>query len=147
MSAFSEPRPVSDRTYSSWYVRSAPRSVLSIVPSQQPMNPSGIETMPGFASSQPIGEPVTLSAPGQTFGDTITSAIELTTPNSTPVTAPVVLNRRQISASSSAGKLALAATANARPTMNDTFRPEPPMIATSIAIAPMLSAAIRATQT
>ena len=72
------------------------------------MNPSGIETMPGLASSQPIGEPVTVSAPGHTFGETITSAIELITPNSTPVTAPVVLKRRQVSASSSAGKLALA---------------------------------------
>ena len=45
------------------------------------------------------------------------------------VTAPVVLNRRQVSASSSAGKFALAAIANARPTMNETFRPSPPITA------------------
>ena len=79
--------------------------------------------MPGFASVQPIGEPVSVSAPGHTFGETITRKIALTTPNSTPVTAPAVLNRRHVSASSSAGKLALAATANASPTMNETFRP------------------------
>ena len=57
------------------------------------------------------------------------STIARRTPNSTPVTAPVVLKRRQVSASSSAGKFALAATANARPTMNETFRPSPPMTA------------------
>ena len=50
-------------------------------------------------------------------------------------------------ASSSAGKLALAATAKARPTMNDTFRPAPPMTAMAIAIAPIATAAIFATQT
>ena len=77
----------------------------------------------------------------------ITSATELITPNSTPVTAPEVLNRRQVSASSSAGKLALAATANARPTMNETFRPSPPMIAMAIASAPIATAASFATQT
>ena len=77
----------------------------------------------------------------------MTSAIELITPTSTPVTAPVVLKRRQVSASSSAGKMALAATANARPTMNETFRPSPPITAIAIAIAPIATAAIRATQT
>ena len=73
----------------------------------------------------------------------ITSRIELNTPTSTPVTAPVVLNRRHVSASSSAGKLALAATAKARPTMNETFRPAPPMTAIAIAIAPIATAAMR----
>jgi hypothetical protein len=43
--------------------------------------------------------------------------------------------------------LALAATANARPTMNETFRSAPPRIAIAIAIAPIDSAAIFATQT
>ena len=103
--------------------------------------------MPGFDSSQPIGEPVTVSAPGHTFGLTMTRKIELTTPVTTPTIAPVVLNRRHVNASSSAGKFALAATANARPTMNETFRPEPPMIAIAIAIAPIANAAIRATRT
>ena len=103
--------------------------------------------MPGFDSSQPIGEPVTVSAPGHTFGLTITRKIELTTPSTTPVIAPVVLNRRHVSASSSAGKFALAATANASPTMNETFRPEPPMIAMTIAMMPIANAAIRATRT
>ncbi len=103
--------------------------------------------MPGFESSQPIGEPVSVSAPGQTFGLTITRKIELTTPTTTPVIAPAVLKRRQVSASSSAGKFALAATANARPTMNETFRPEPPITAMMIAITPIANAAIRATRT
>jgi hypothetical protein len=57
------------------------------------------------------------------------------------------LKRRQVSASSSAGKLALAAIANASPTMNDTFSPSPPMTAIRIAIAPIAAAAIFATQT
>ena len=73
--------------------------------------------------------------------------MELNTPVSTPTIAPVVLNRRQVSASSSAGKLALAATANARPTMNETFSPAPPMTAIAMAIAPIATAAIFATQT
>jgi hypothetical protein len=77
----------------------------------------------------------------------ITSATELITPNSTPVIAPVVLNRRHVSASSSAGKLALAATANARPTMNDTFSPSPPSTAMPIAITPIATAASFATHT
>ena len=103
--------------------------------------------MPGLESSQPIGEPVTVSAPGHTFGLTITRKIDDTTPTTTPVIAPVVLKRRHVSASSSAGKFALAATANARPTMNETFRPEPPMTAMMIAMMPMANAAIRATST
>src|SRR3954469_13224831 len=103
--------------------------------------------MPGFDSYQPIVEPVTVSAPGQTLGETITRKIELTTPTRTPVIAPVVLKRRQVSASTSAGKFALAATANARPTMNETFRPEPPITAMMIAITPIANAEIRATVT
>jgi hypothetical protein len=57
------------------------------------------------------------------------------------------LNLRHVSASSSAGKIALAATANARPTMNDTLRPAPPMTAIPMATAPIETAAIFATQT
>ena len=63
------------------------------------------------------------------------------------MTAPAVLKRRHVSASSSAGKFALAATANANPTMNETFRPSPPMIAIAIAIEPIDAAAMRATST
>jgi cation/acetate symporter len=51
--------------------------------------------------------PPSESGPGHTVGLMITSAIELKTPNSTPVTAPEVLNLRHVSASSSAGKIAL----------------------------------------
>ena len=87
------------------------------------------------------------SAPGHTFGDMMISTIAETTPISTPITAPVVLNRRQVSASSSAGKFALAAIANARPTMNETFRPSPPIMATMIAMPPIEAAAICATPT
>jgi len=74
------------------------------------MKPNGIDTIPGFASVHPIGDP-SASGPGHTPGLTITRMIELKTPTSTPVTAPVVLNLLQLSASSSAGKLALAALA------------------------------------
>ena len=58
----------------------------------------------------------------------ITRPIDEMTPVSTPAIAPVVLNRRHVSASSSAGKFADAATAKASPTMNDTFRSLPPTI-------------------
>ena len=115
-----------------------------MVPSQQPRKPSGIEMIPGF--SRLTGEPCP-SGPGHTVGLRTISPIELMTPNSTPVTAPAVLNRFQVSASSNAGKLADAATAKARPTMNETFRPAPPRMATPMATAPMANAAILATQT
>ena len=88
-----------------------------------------------------------MSAPGHTLGETMTRKIALVTPSKTPVIAPAVLKRRHVSASSSAGKFADAATAKARPTMNETFRPEPPMTAMMIAITPMAKAAIRATLT
>ena len=97
--------------------------------------------MPGLASVQPIGEPVSESAPGQTPGETMIRGIADTTPSTTPQTAPVVLKRRQVSASTSAGKFALAAMAKARPTMNDTFRPEPPITAITMAITPIDAAA------
>ena len=72
--------------------------------------------MPGLARSYHENAPASPSGPGQTFGEMITRTIALTTPNSTPVTAPAVLNRRHVSASSSAGKFALAATGTpARP--------------------------------
>ncbi|MBJ7330477.1 MAG: hypothetical protein JHC95_11315 [Solirubrobacteraceae bacterium] len=54
--AFSAPSPVSDRTRSSLNDRvvsgsGAPLRLESIVPSQQPRNPSGMEMIPGFARS------------------------------------------------------------------------------------------------
>ena len=100
------------------------------------MKPNGIDTMPGLARVQPIGDP-SASGPGHTPGLTITRKIELNVPTSTPVTAPVVLNRRHVSASSSAGKLALAATAKANPTMNETLSPLPPITATAIETMPI----------
>ena len=103
--------------------------------------------IPGLASVNGSGVPVSVAAPGHTFGDRTISPIAETTPTTTPVTAPVVLNRRQVSASSSAGKFALAAIANARPTMNETFRPSPPITAIAIAIRPIDAAAMRATTT
>ena len=96
--------------------------------------------IPGWVSS------ISGSARG-TSGPTSTSPTELIVPTSTPLTAPVVLNRRQVNASSSAGKFALAATAKASPTMYETFRSAPPMIAIAIEITPIESAAMRATLT
>ena len=43
--------------------------------------------------------------------------------------------------------MALAAMAKASPTMNDTFRPSPPITAMAIAMTPITAAAILATQT
>ena len=105
--------------------------------------------MPGLLRSYHLNAPVS-GAPGgppHTIGLMMIRPSAETTPNSTPVTAPAVLKRGQLSASSRAGKFALAAMANASPTMNETFRPSPPRIAISIAIAPIPSAAIFATRT
>ena len=54
-SAPSEPRPVSERTSSSSYVRASSRVLESIVPSQHPRKPIGIVTRPGNVSDD--GEP------------------------------------------------------------------------------------------
>src|SRR5688500_20205095 len=65
------------------------------------MNPSGMLMIPGLASEYQDNAPPSESGPGHTVGLITTSAMELITPNSTPVTAPAVLNRRHVSASSS----------------------------------------------
>jgi hypothetical protein len=61
------------------------------------------------------------------------SAIELTSPTATPTSAPVVLKRRHVSASRSAGKFALAATANVSETRNWMLKPLPARIAIAVA--------------
>src|SRR6185312_15841903 len=121
----------------------------SSVPTMHPMNPSGIEMRPGLLRSYHVNAPVS-GAPGgppQTIGLMMISPNAEMTPVSTPVTAPTVLKRRQVSASSSAGKLALAAMAKASPTMKETFRPSPPMMAMAMAMAPMVRAATLAAMT
>ena len=52
-----------------------------------------------------------------------------------------------MNASNSAGNTALAATAKARPTTNDTFSPSPARMETPIANRPMPMAAMRPTHT
>ena len=66
-------------------------------------------------------------------------------PKAMPVSAPVVLKRRQNSASSSGGKLADAANTNAMLTSTVTLKPEPIAIVPRIAAAPTPIDAIRAT--
>ena len=66
-------------------------------------------------------------------------------PNSILVTAPAVVNRRQKIDNSSAGKLALAAIANASDTMYATFCPLKVMPST-MAIMPSTTVATRATR-
>ena len=122
----------------------SPSRVLSSVPSQQPRKPSGIEMMPGLASVNGSG----VARVGRGARPHVRREDDQHDRRDDAehhaVTAPVVLNRRQVSASSSAGKFALAAIANARPTMNETFRPSPPITAMMIAIAPIDAAAILA---
>src|SRR3954452_10332608 len=104
--------------------------------------------MAGFSSaSEPSGDVVTESAAGHTGGLRAVSTAQGTTPVTMPATAPVVLNRGQNSARTRAGKFALAAMQNARPTSAETLNPEPPAIASTIASPPMIAAAIFATQT
>ena len=93
-----------------------------MVPSQQPRNPIGIVTMPGNVSGD--GEPCE-SGPGHTGGLSTIMITEAVMPKAMPVSAPVVLKRRQNSASSSGGKFALAANTNAMLTSTVTLKPEP----------------------
>ena len=67
-------------------------------------------------------------------------------PTSMPVTMPPVLQRFQYSVSSTQGKLALAATANASPTSTATFWPLAAM-PMPIDMAPTIKVAMRAAST
>src|SRR5919205_1945298 len=107
-----------------------------------------MQKIAGFSSaSEPSGDVVTVSAPGHTGGLSTISTADTSTPVTIPVTAPAVLNRGQNSASTSAGKFALAAMQKASPTSAETLNPAPPAIASAIASAPIPAAAIFATQT
>ena len=64
-----------------------------------------------------------------------------------PTTAPIVLNRRHHSASSSAGNFTLEAKQNAMPTSTETLNPAPPASASAIASTPIPTAESFATQT
>src|SRR6185436_15782610 len=144
----SAPSPVSDRTNSSWYVRSVSRSRPSSVPTTQPRKPSGMQKTAGLSSaSEPSGDGDVEAAPGHTGSLSRMSTADTATPVTIPVTAPAVLKRGQNSASTRAGKFALAAMQNARPTSAETLNPAPPAIASRIASAPTATAAIFAIQT
>jgi hypothetical protein len=114
------------------------------VPSQQHRKPIGNENSAGLESG--TGEP-SPSGPGHTAGLSAIRISDAARPPSTPTTAPVVLKRGQNSAHSSAGRLALAATAKASPTRIDTLKPSPAAIATPMASIPRPIAATRATRT
>ena len=64
-------------------------------------------------------------------------------PTAMPVSAPAVLKRRQLSASSSGGKFALAANTNATLTSTVTLKPAPISSVATIAASPTASAATR----
>ncbi len=113
------------------------------MPSQQPRKPIGIVTRPGNVSED--GEPW-LSGPGHTGGLSAIITIDAITPNATPVSAPAVLKRRHVSASTSAGKLALAANTNAMLTSTVTLNPEPTTSVAAIASTAMPTEAKRATR-
>ena len=112
------------------------------MPSQQPRNPIGIVTRPGNVSDE--GEPCE-SGPGQTGGLSTIMITEAMMPKAMPVSAPVVLKRRQNSARISGGKFALAANTNAMLTSTVTLKPEPIASVPRIAAAPTPTDAIRAT--
>src|SRR4051794_694088 len=99
------------------------------------------------SASEPSGLGAAVAVPGQTGSLSRMSTADTTTPVTIPVTAPAVLKRFQNSASTSAGKFALAAMQNARPTRAETLKPAPPAIASTIASAPIEIAASFATQT
>ncbi len=74
------------------------------------------------------------------------SSSDMNAPVAIDQTAPIVLKRRHTIDSSSAGKFALAAIANARPTMNATFWPLNRM-PSSTAATPNATVPMRATRT
>ena len=142
--AASAPTPVSERTSSSSYWRSLPRSVDSFVPRKQPRNPIGMQKIAGLSrASEPSGD----VAPGHTGLDRMISTVDEIRPLSMPTIAPMVLNSRHHSASSSAGNVTLEAKQNARPTSTETLNSAPPTSASAIASTPIAIAAIFATQT
>src|SRR6478736_4868200 len=96
--------------------------LLSTLPSQHAAKPSGTAMMVGLVSAN--GEP-SPSGPGQTGGLSTMQVSDASSPTVTPATAPVVVNRRHVKDSSSAGKFAAADTDSARPTRNATLNPEP----------------------
>src|SRR5205807_7045938 len=81
------------------------------------------------------------------LGLTRINPIDATSPVASPVTAPTVLNRFQKIESTITGRLAEAATANARATRKATFAVGPRRIAIVMATAPTTKAEIRATST
>ena len=84
-------------------------------------NASGIEIRAGFFSGN--GAASCPSTSTWIVGESEISTSAETVPTSMLATAPAVVKRRQKIDSSSAGKFALAAIANASPTMNATFWP------------------------
>ena len=78
-----------------------------------------IETMAGLRSGKGAVSFPSMST--HTVGLRTMSATVSRAPVTMEATAPAVVKRRQTMESSSAGKLALQAMANARPTMNATF--------------------------
>src|SRR3954454_23512357 len=111
-----------------------------MVPSQHPRKPIGIVTRPGNVSDD--GEPW-LSGPGHTGGLSAIITIDAMTPNAMPVSAPAVLKRRHVSASTSAGKFALAANTNAMLTSTVTLKPEPTSSVATIAMTASETDAMR----
>ena len=95
------------------------------------------------SASDPSGD----VAPGHTGLERMISTAEEIRPASMPVIAPVVLNSRHHSASSSAGNVTLEAKQNARPTSTETLNSAPPTSASPIASTPIATAATLATQT
>src|SRR5512143_851217 len=103
---------------------------------------SGIVTSAGFLSgNQAVG---CFSTSTWTVGESQMSTSVDTVPTTMLVTAPAVVYPRQNIESTSAGKFALAAMANASPTMNATFCPLN-VIPSSTARMPSPTVATRAT--
>src|SRR4026208_783444 len=82
---------------------------------------AGTLKMPGFLSEMIGSENLNKST--HTVGDSTINTTETIVPTSIEDIAPSVVNFDHVIDRSSAGKFALAAIANARPTMNATFWP------------------------
>jgi hypothetical protein len=121
LKTYSAPTPKNDRNFS----LSNKALALSSLTNKETIIPtikaSGIEMIAGFLSGKIAVEKPNVST--QTVGLKIISVTALTAPVIMLATAPEVVNGFHIILIIYAGKLALAAIENAKPTINATFFP------------------------
>ena len=134
----SAPSPVSERTYSSWYAALVRRAAEQR-PDEAAEEAERDAEIAGLSSAQRAERRARrrVRAAATPGGSSRSAPPRRPRRSGCPVTVPAVLNRGQKSASTRAGKFALAAMQKARPTSAETLNAAPPAIASTIASAPI----------